>query len=117
EVQRVWMIGRLPDPHGGLRASDGVVELSELREHEGKVRSRKRRLDGGRSEAFIAKIPVERSVPFEKDGRLAELAAGRVRQAKKGRGEHLEGSIAEALRDAQGLRPESQRLGVVADVQ
>ena len=35
EVQRVGMIGRFSDPHGGLGVPDGLVEPAELGEHVG----------------------------------------------------------------------------------
>ena len=78
---------------------------------------RERRLDGGRPEALVAQVALERDVPLEEGDRISELAPGGVRHAQKGRGDHLDRAIAKGLRDAQGLLPESDGLVVVARVQ
>jgi hypothetical protein len=59
------MIGRLGDAHRRLGVLDGLVEPTELREHVGEIRARERRLDGGRPEALVAKIAVERDAERE----------------------------------------------------
>ena len=111
------MIGRFSDPHGGLGLPDGLVEPAELGEHVGEARPRVRRLDGGRPEALVAQVALERDVPLEQGGRRAELAPDGVRRAKKGCCDHLDRAIAEGSPDAQRLLPESDGLVVVASAQ
>ncbi len=114
-VQREgMMIGRLGDLHGGLGVPDGLVEPAELGEHVGKPGARDRRLDAGRPEALVAQVALERDVPLEEGGCVAELAPGDVRLAQEGRCDHLDRAIAEGSRDAQGLLSESDSLAVVA---
>jgi hypothetical protein len=105
EVQRVGMIGHLSDPHGGLGVSDGLVEPAELGEHVGEVGLRERRLDGGRPEALVAQVALERDVPLEEGSRVAELAPGGVRHAQIRRCDHLDRAIAEGSRNRQASCP------------
>ena len=109
--QREGMIGRFRDPHGGLGVPDGLVEPAELGEHVGEVGLRERRLDDGRPEALGAQVALERDVPLEEAGRVAELAPGDVRHAQKGRGDHLGRAIAEG--SARGSRPPARIYGPV----
>src|SRR5262249_36562635 len=55
--------------------------------------------------ALSAQAALERDVPLEEGGRVAELAPGEVRQAQKGRGGHLDRALAGGARDAEGLPP------------
>src|SRR6185295_5267419 len=116
-VQREGMIGRFSDAYGGLGVPDSLVELAELGEQVSEERSRERRLDDGRPEALVAQVALERDVPLEEGGRLAELAPGGVRPAEKGRGDHLDRAITEGSRDTQGLLAESDGLVVIASGQ
>jgi hypothetical protein len=68
-------------------------------------------------EALVAQVALERDVPLEQGGRVAELAPGGVASAQKGRCDHLGRAIAESSRDTQGLLPESDRAVVVASGQ
>jgi hypothetical protein len=65
----------------------------------------------------VAQVVLERDVPLEEGGRGAELAPDGVRHAQKGRRDHLDRTIAEGSRDAQGLLAESDGLVVVASDQ
>src|SRR5262249_8778378 len=66
---------------------------------------------------LVAEIAVERDVTLEQGGCLAEVATSGVRQAQKGRCEHLDRAVVERPREAQRLRSELERLDVVAGVQ
>ncbi len=107
------MNGRFADRHGSLGVPDGFGELAELREHVGELGLRKRRLDAGSPEALVAQIALEGNVSLEEGGRMAKLAPGRVCPAQKGRGRHLDRTIAKGPRDAQGLMPEADGARVV----
>jgi hypothetical protein len=72
------MIGRLGDLHGGLVVLDGLVEPAQRGERLGEVGTRQRRLDGRRPKALVAEVALERDVPLQEGGRLAELAPADV---------------------------------------
>src|SRR5215813_14285792 len=74
-------------------------------------------MDGGRPEALVAQVALERDVPLKEGDRVAELAPGGVRHAQEGRGDHLDRAIVEGARDTQGLLPESDGVVVVASDQ
>src|SRR5262245_65429464 len=62
----------------------------------------------------MAQLALERDVPLEQDGRVAELAPDGVRSSQVGRRDHLDRAIAEGSGEAQGFLPESDGPVVVA---
>jgi hypothetical protein len=62
----------------------------------------------------VAEVALDRDVPLEEGGCLAELAPGGVGQPQQGRRDHFDRAIAKGARETQGLLPESDGPIVVA---
>jgi hypothetical protein len=90
DVQRQGMIGRFSGLHSGLGVPDGLVEPAELGEHVGEPGPRECRLDGGGPDALVPQAALERDVPTEKGGRVAELAPCGVYPAQLDSCDHLD---------------------------